>query len=202
MGLDLTFSRGGVDITLHRALDSHSSDSLVASFDLAVVELRSQLTSLVETEGFELVDGQSGSQGLPSSSSDLGGTPAVGGSSSASGGIEAGIGWGERAEYARLCGEAAARVLAGERGDWPRDLVGLALANPNRHYVLLRDKTGTVPAAGYALYTKWGNIRDQVQVTDSSGKHHISDQAVFKAWPSMQEVKIFLAASRVDSRVQ
>jgi hypothetical protein len=192
MSLDLKLSRGGVDFHLHCNLSV--GVPLLDSFDQAVVELRSQLAAL-DSEDFELVDGQDSQAPDPASVASATPEPATSGSTSGGEGPS----WGDRLEYARLCGEAACRVLAGQRGNWPSDL-GHSLAN--RHYVLLRDCSGAVPAGGYTLYSRWADIKDLVQEVDpSSGRRTLANSSVFKAWPSLQEARVFLAATRVATRL-
>jgi hypothetical protein len=176
----LSVKVGELEVTVVKALRMSGSHSSV--FDVAAAELRAVILCM-DQSGFEVVDdatvdspGNSTVSGDPSTSNVD--PPTSNGRVSA-----------DRIDYAVGCGKACARLLEGMRADFPPD-VG---SQRPHFYVLIRDKEGVCPEAGYLVFSRWSEIQPLVQDRhEASGTRTLGHRAIFKGLPSQSEVDSFI----------
>ena len=181
MSMRLSVKVGELEVTVVKALCLSGSHSSV--FDVAAAELRAVILCM-DQSGFEVVDDATVDSlrnvtvsGDPSTSNVD--PPTSNGRVSA-----------DRIDYAVGCGKACARLLEGWRADFPPD-EGVAL-RPH-FYVLIRDKEGVCPVAGYRVFSRWCEIQPLVQERhEASGARTLGHRAIFKGLPSQSEVDSFI----------
>ena len=180
MSMRLSVKVGELEVTVVKALCMSGSHSIV--FDVAAAELRAVILRM-DQSGFEVVDDATVdslgnvtvSGDPPTSNVD---PPTSNGRVSA-----------DRIDYAVGCGQACARLLEGQRADFPRDV-----RSPQPHfYVLTRDKDGARPDEGYRVFSRWCEIQPLVQERhEASGARTLGHRAIFKGLPSQSEVDSFI----------
>ena len=173
----LSVQVGDLEVNVVKALSPSDCPSTV--FDLAAAELKAVI-AVMDHSGFEVVD-------VATAVSSVG-PPISNGRVSAA-----------RIAHALGCGQACSRLLNGKRADFPRD-EGACL-RPH-YYVLIRDKNGDTPEAGYRVFTTWSSVQSLAQVRDeTSGVRTLGPKAIFKGHPSQSEVDSFIDGFQQHQRI-
>ena len=179
MSTRLSVKVGEMEVTVVKALSP--LDCISTVFDVAAAQLRGVIAS-ADNSGFEAVD--------DATVAALG-TGAVSGDLLVDLPISNGRVSVDRIGYAVGCGQACARLLEGQRADFPAD-VG---SQRPHFYVLIRDKDGARPDAGHRVFSRWCDIRPMVQdIHEASGARTLGHRAIFKGLPSQVEVDYFIRA--------
>jgi hypothetical protein len=187
MSIKIIVKSRGIELSVEHPLNPAGSP--LETFDSAVAELRGLLPySWQADQGFELVNASSASSTSPTDNQ----VP-VNPSARASKGLFPVPCWSDRLNFARECGAASARIIRGERANWPAD-IGLSLQSTC--YVILRTKTGDIPEGGFAIHSRWSDCRESVEDI-TSGRRHPGDRSVFKGWPSQREVEAYLQGAGI-----
>ena len=179
MSTRLSVKVGELEVTVVKALSLSACATTV--FDVAAAELRAVLVG-VDQSGFEAVD--------DATVDSLGFVPVSGhlpvDLPTSNGRVSA-----DWIGYAVGCGQACARLLEGQRADFPAD-VG---SQRPHFYVLVRDKNQVRPDAGHRVFNRWADVQPFAQdIHEASGARTLGHMAIFKGLPSQIEVDYFIRA--------